>query len=125
MTANTLKHAEKTQPHTANDNGHRNNGVVRMATQTSSQTNTNHLNPLGEKIFLDRYALKDGKKETVAVGDTVVVAVDLETGQREIGTITARNGQEEKTSPTMLWTSRLSRCGSRCLLKASILVISV
>ena len=54
----------------------------------------NTLHPLGEKIFLDRYALKDGKKETVTVGDTVIVAVNLETGQREIGTVTAMNGKE-------------------------------
>ncbi len=51
----------------------------------------NNLHPLGEKIFLDRYALKDGAKETIAPGDTVIVAVNLETGQREIGTVTARN----------------------------------
>jgi len=54
----------------------------------------NTLHPLGEKIFLDRYALKDGKKESVTVGDTVIVAVNLETGQREIGTVTALNGTE-------------------------------
>ncbi|MBN1218376.1 MAG: adenosylcobalamin-dependent ribonucleoside-diphosphate reductase [Anaerolineae bacterium] len=54
----------------------------------------NTLHPLGEKIFLDRYALKDGKKETVTPGDTVVVAVNLETGQREIGTVTELNGKQ-------------------------------
>jgi ribonucleoside-diphosphate reductase alpha chain len=47
----------------------------------------NHLSELGEKIFLDRYALKDVAKETLTVGDTVVVCVDLKTGQREIGTV--------------------------------------
>ena len=47
----------------------------------------NLLNPLGRKIFLDRYALKDGKKETLAVNDTVIVVVNKETGQREIGTV--------------------------------------
>jgi ribonucleoside-diphosphate reductase alpha chain len=50
---------------------------------------TNRLRELGEKIFLDRYALKDVAKETLAVGDTVVVCVDLKTGQREIGTAKA------------------------------------
>ncbi|RME49100.1 MAG: adenosylcobalamin-dependent ribonucleoside-diphosphate reductase, partial [Caldilineae bacterium] len=45
----------------------------------------NALKPLGYKIFLDRYALKDGPKTTLKVGDTVVVCVDLKTGQREIG----------------------------------------
>ena len=59
--------------------------------QNGHQTNTLH--PLGEKIFLDRYALKDGRKETVAIGDMVIVAVNLETGQREIGTVTNRNGK--------------------------------
>lgn len=47
----------------------------------------NQLSPLGEKIFLDRYALKDGSKETLGIGDTVVVVVDQETGQREIGIV--------------------------------------
>lgn len=48
---------------------------------------SNKLSPLGEKIFLDRYALKDGSKSTLAVGDTVVVVVDQATGQREIGVV--------------------------------------
>ena len=48
---------------------------------------TNPLNKLGRKIFLDRYALKDATKSTLGVGDTVIVCVDLETGQREIGCI--------------------------------------
>jgi ribonucleoside-diphosphate reductase alpha chain len=46
---------------------------------------TNNLGELGEKIFLDRYAVKDIKKETLADGDTVVACVNLKTGQREIG----------------------------------------
>lgn len=49
----------------------------------------NALNALGEKIFLDRYALKDMHKAHLAVGDVVVVCVNTETGQREIGTVTA------------------------------------
>src|ERR1035441_6287154 len=48
---------------------------------------TNALSELGEKIFLDRYAVKDIKRETLAVGDTVVVLVNPKTGQREIGVI--------------------------------------
>ncbi len=52
----------------------------------------NLLNPLGRKIFLDRYALKDGKKETLAVGDTIIVVVNKDTGQREIGTVEALTG---------------------------------
>ncbi len=49
----------------------------------------NALSELGEKIFLDRYAVKDVKRETFAIGDTVIVNVNLKTGQREIGTIEA------------------------------------
>jgi hypothetical protein len=49
------------------------------------------LGALGYKIFLDRYALKDMTKKSIAPGDTVVVVVDQKTGQREIGTVTARN----------------------------------
>ncbi len=55
----------------------------------------NSLAELGEKIFLDRYAIKDAKKETLAVGDTVVVCVNLKTGQREIG-IVERLDRENK-----------------------------
>ncbi|NLZ77869.1 MAG: ribonucleoside-diphosphate reductase, adenosylcobalamin-dependent, partial [Spirochaetales bacterium] len=49
----------------------------------------NELTALGRKIFLDRYALKDVKKETLAVGDIVVAVSNPQTGQREIGTVTS------------------------------------
>ena len=49
----------------------------------------NALNGLGEKIFLDRYALKDMTRASLAVGDVVVVLVDPKTNQREVGTVTA------------------------------------
>lgn len=54
------------------------------------QTNKtkNHLHDLGYKIFLDRYAQKDMTRETLAVGDTVIVVVNPKTGQREIGKVT-------------------------------------
>ena len=45
------------------------------------------LTELGEKIFLDRYALKDATKVTLAAGDLVVVCTDTGTGQREVGTV--------------------------------------
>lgn len=45
----------------------------------------NVLNEVGEKIFLDRYALKDVAKRTLQVDDTVIVCTDLKTRQREIG----------------------------------------
>lgn len=54
--------------------------------ETQSQPH-NQLNPLGEKIFLDRYALKDGTKRSLKVDDVVVAMVDAKTGQREIGTV--------------------------------------
>ncbi|NLA92385.1 MAG: adenosylcobalamin-dependent ribonucleoside-diphosphate reductase [Spirochaetales bacterium] len=54
----------------------------------------NELSPLGRKIFLDRYALKDGKKETVKVGDLVVAVSNIETGQREIGNVVSIQGDE-------------------------------
>lgn len=47
----------------------------------------NLLNPLGRKIFLDRYALKDGKKASLSVDDIVIVVVNKDTGQREIGQV--------------------------------------
>jgi ribonucleoside-diphosphate reductase alpha chain len=47
----------------------------------------NQLSELGQKIFLDRYALKDMRKRTLAPGDMVIVCVDSKTGQREIGII--------------------------------------
>lgn len=74
----TLKHTEKTQQTVAN--GYKTNGHFVHETPTLASS---ALHPLGEKIFLDRYALKDGKKETVQVGDTVIVAVNLETGGRD------------------------------------------
>ena len=52
------------------------------------QTRTkNALSELGEKIFLDRYAMKDMKRETLEVGDLVIVCINEKTGQREIGEI--------------------------------------
>ncbi|MCG3209438.1 MAG: hypothetical protein FOGNACKC_03063 [Anaerolineae bacterium] len=78
--------AEQTQANQMNK--HKTNGTY-SALAAAGQVAANQLNELGEKIFLDRYALKDAKKETVTVGDLVIVAVNLETGQRELGTVTA------------------------------------
>lgn len=58
----------------------------------SVQPNTLH--DLGYKIFLDRYALKDTNRTTLAVGDRVIVVVNATTGQREVGTVIARAGNE-------------------------------
>lgn len=57
---------------------------------------SNPLNEFGEKIFLDRYAMKDTKKETLTVGDTVVVCVNQKTRQREIGIVKACGNRGEK-----------------------------
>ncbi|MGI6466063.1 MAG: adenosylcobalamin-dependent ribonucleoside-diphosphate reductase [Sphaerochaetaceae bacterium] len=54
------------------------------------------LSPLGRKIFLDRYALKDGKKDTLAIGDLVVAVSNPQTGQREIGKVTEIKGDDIK-----------------------------
>lgn len=58
-----------------------------MPNENLQERTKNSLSELGEKIFLDRYAVKDAKKETLQVGDTVIVCVNLKTGQREIGKV--------------------------------------
>ncbi len=66
------------------------------------QTRTkNALSELGEKIFLDRYAVKDVKRETLAVGDPVVVLVNPKTGQREIGIIETINTEKREVEVRM------------------------
>lgn len=70
-----------------------------QTTKQNLQTRSkNALSELGEKIFLDRYAFKDGKKETLAVGDTVIVCVNLKTGQREIGAVESIDKQNRQVS---------------------------
>ncbi len=54
---------------------------------TPAAADRNALHELGYKIFLDRYALKDMTRATLAVGDTVIVVVNPKTGQREVGTV--------------------------------------
>ncbi|MCA9388723.1 adenosylcobalamin-dependent ribonucleoside-diphosphate reductase [Candidatus Berkelbacteria bacterium] len=64
-------------------------------TKYDPQTATvNKLNEIGYKIFLDRYAVKDRTKGAIKKGDTVVVCTNLETSQREIGTVTDINKSE-------------------------------
>jgi ribonucleoside-diphosphate reductase alpha chain len=65
--------------------GKRSGGIGIVEPQTLKLSN--QLSPLGEKIFFDRYALKDMTKGTLSIGDTVVVQVDSKTGQREIGSV--------------------------------------
>ncbi len=66
------------------------------------QTRTkNALSELGEKIFLDRYAVKDIKRETLAVGDTAVVLINPKTGQREIGIIEELDSVKRQVSVRM------------------------
>jgi ribonucleoside-diphosphate reductase alpha chain len=47
------------------------------------------LSALGRKIFLDRYALKDTERKTLAVGDEVLFQVG---NQKELGVLTFLNG---------------------------------
>lgn len=56
----------------------------------------NALSPLGRKIFLDRYAQKDAKKDTLRIGDLVVAVSNPLTGQREIGEIASLSGDAVK-----------------------------
>jgi ribonucleoside-diphosphate reductase alpha chain len=56
-------------------------------TENLQNRTKNALSELGEKIFLDRYAVKDAQKDTLNEGDTVVVCVNLRTGHREIGIV--------------------------------------
>jgi ribonucleoside-diphosphate reductase alpha chain len=53
---------------------------------------SNPMNELGEKIFLDRYALKDTKKESLETGDVVLVCVDQKSRQRVIGKVVKHDG---------------------------------
>ncbi len=52
------------------------------------------LHPLGQKIFLDRYALKESNKATIVPGDLVLVIVDMKSGQREMGIVQEVHGEE-------------------------------
>ncbi len=70
----------------------RSNGSAAVLLQLPEAVN--QLSPLGEKIFLDRYAQKDAKKQSLKAGDTVVVMVDAQSGQREIGSVVRVNRQE-------------------------------
>jgi len=73
-----------------------------MQSKINLQTRTvNGLSELGEKIFLDRYAVKDVKRETLGIGDTVVVLVNPKTGQREIGIIENINHETKEVSVRM------------------------
>ena len=67
-------------------------GVPAQLGRRVAEGDLNALGELGERIFLDRYALKDMDKAHLSVGDTVVVCVDTATGQREIGVVTAVGG---------------------------------
>lgn len=53
--------------------------------------------PLGEKIFLDRYALKSSARDAFKVGDTVVFSPEVTDGysRREIGIVKARDDESQ------------------------------
>ncbi|MDZ4771251.1 MAG: ribonucleotide reductase N-terminal alpha domain-containing protein, partial [Chloroflexota bacterium] len=63
--------------------------MVQQTKPNKAPATKNTLNELGYKIFLDRYAQKDMTRATLAVGDRVIVVVNSESGQREVGTVTA------------------------------------
>lgn len=78
----------QTPPKTTPNGHHGQENEEPLVAPYPSDPHKNQLKPLGEKIFLDRYALKDTRKETLAVGDTVIVVVDPKTAQREVGQVT-------------------------------------
>jgi ribonucleoside-diphosphate reductase alpha chain len=62
----------------------------------STQTKqTKKLDGLSEKIFLDRYALKDADTNNTKVGDVVLVLTkdDPKFPAKEVGEVIARNGR--------------------------------
>jgi ribonucleoside-diphosphate reductase alpha chain len=78
-----------------------------MTRNSGSTTDINALHDLGYKIFLDRYALKDMTRQTLAIDDTVIVVVNEKTGQREVGKVTALNLPQ--VSITLLDGSEVTR----------------
>lgn len=64
----------------------------------------NRLTEIGEKIFLDRYAIKDPNKHNVKVNDTVIVCTNTKTGQREVGQV--KSVQKAFPSPKVVVTLR-------------------
>lgn len=64
--------------------------------KTVAVAENNQLSELGQKIFLDRYAMKDMSKRTLSTDDMVIVCVDAKTGQREIGVVSAM----DETAPS-------------------------
>lgn len=66
-----------------------------MTTNQGGNMQESHfqLTDLGEKIFFDRYALKDMQKTTIAVGDTVIVCIDQKSRQREVGNVVRIDNQ--------------------------------
>ncbi len=69
-----------------------------MSAENLQARKRNALSELGEKIFLDRYAVKDVKKETLKIGDVAIINVNLKTGQREIGTVESINAETNEVS---------------------------
>ncbi len=52
------------------------------------------LSSLGQKIFFDRYALKDATKESLKSGDQIIVCTDLKTGYRELAKVVELEGDQ-------------------------------
>jgi ribonucleoside-diphosphate reductase alpha chain len=61
---------------------------------TAANRSKNQLEGLSEKIFLDRYALKDPNPDHVKAGDTVLVLTkdDPKFPKKEVGVVSKREG---------------------------------
>lgn len=62
----------------------------------TTQNNSKTLEGLSEKIFLDRYAMKDSNSKNAKVGDSVLVLTkdDPKFPAKEVGTVISRNGDD-------------------------------
>ncbi|MDO8472001.1 MAG: adenosylcobalamin-dependent ribonucleoside-diphosphate reductase [bacterium] len=78
-------------------------------TTTYAVDDRNHLYPLGYKIFLDRYAVKDPEKLHLDIGDVVLVNTNLETGQKEVGTVKLVDPQTKQVTVQLMEGGSVTR----------------
>jgi ribonucleoside-diphosphate reductase alpha chain len=76
---------------------------------TKSRSPVNLLSPLGYKVFLDRFSQKDLHRETIQKDDLVLVCVDKETGNREIGIVEGLSKDSVRVSLFDLYTGEISK----------------
>lgn len=60
---------------------------------TTTELDTHGLSENGYRVYLDRYARKDIRRESIQDGDLVLACLDLQTGHREVGRIVQRDAQ--------------------------------